>query len=379
MMKYDKDSPYLASIKERFSLCLPGSKKETQHIVIDIGGSGIQYAVGDSIGILPRHDRELVEKTLDAMKEQPDTPVVDPKSGQALSLYELLAGRRNITEVSKKFLTALNDKQSNFRKKESLSEILSDRQKTKDYIANRELWQILREHSEAEITTQEICDLLKPLLPRFYSIASSPLVHQDEVHLTVALVNYETSGYARKGVCTHYLCREISEKGSGVPIYVQPHRGFTLPEDGSTPIIMIGPGTGIAPFRAFMQERIATGATGNNWLFFGEWTSKHEFFYRDFWEELISKKRLKADFAFSRDQEHKVYVQHHILSQAREFFRWVEDGAVIYLCGDANRMAKDVDDAIAQVIKEQGGLDDIRVKEYIKTLRQEKRYLKDVY
>jgi len=216
-------------------------------------------------------------------------------------------------------------------------------------------------------------------LPRFYSIASSQKTHDREVHLTVAMLEYQHGEFEKKGVCTHYLCNLTQADAAKVPIYVHKHRGFTLPENGDTPIIMIGPGTGIAPFRGFMQERIATGAKGSNWLFFGDWTEKNEFYYGDYWRQLVKEGKLRLDLAFSRDQEHKVYVQHRMKKNAEEFYRWLQAGAILYVCGDMKHMAKDVDLALHEIVQEQGNLDEQGAKKYVSHIRKEGRYLRDVY
>ena len=200
----------------------------------------------------------------------------------------------------------------------------------------------------------------------------------NEVHLTVALLKYTHQGIVRTGVCTQYLCEQAPLYESVIPIYVQPHHGFTLPSE-QVPIIMIGPGTGIAPFRAFMQERAAKQASGNNWLFFGECHRTHHFFYESFWTDLIDQGKLRLDAAFSRDQEHKVYVQHRMLEQGSEILNWLDQGAHLYVCGDAQRMAKDVEHALLQIFQMHGNKSEEESKQYLKALRTEKRYLRDVY
>lgn len=379
-LPYSRANPFLASIKERSSLCKPGSLKNTQHIVLDLKGSGITYEVGDSIGIYPQNDPELVQLTLQAMKAKGTENVLD-KQENHWALRDFLTSKANITEISKKCLQELSQRQIHVEKKAHLEKLQSDEQKEelKAYLASHELWDLLLEHSEVTFTPQELCNLLMPLLPRLYSISSSTHAVDNEVHLTVAKVEYQTNQQQRRGVCTHYLCQLAPLHAAVVPVYIQPHHGFTLPENQEVPIIMIGPGTGVAPFRAFMQARIAKNATGPNWLFFGEWNRSHHFFYEEFWTGLSEKGKLRLDLAFSRDQEHKVYVQHRMLEQGFELFRWLEGGAHLYVCGDAHRMAKDVETSLLRIIQEHGSRDEGEAKNYLKRLRSEKRYLRDVY
>ncbi len=249
----------------------------------------------------------------------------------------------------------------------------------KEYQKNHELWDALLDNPEVRFTPEEICHLIQPMLPRFYSIASSMKVVGEEVHLTVSYVKYMSNGQQRLGVCSHYLCDMAPMNLATIPVYLQPHHGFTLPADPKADLIMIGPGTGVAPYRAFMQERMAMGASGKHWLFFGEWNRSYDFFYEDYWTELQAQGKLRVDLAFSRDQEHKIYVQHRMLEQAQDFFQWLEKGAYVFVCGDAHRMAKDVDAVLHRIIQEQGNTDEQGAKSYVKALRSQKRYLRDVY
>ena len=221
--------------------------------------------------------------------------------------------------------------------------------------------------------------MLMPLLPRFYSIASSMKEVSNEVHLTVADLKYISNQHVRRGVCTYYLCELAPMHQEIIPIFVQPHHGFTVPENRDADLIMIGPGTGIAPYRAFMQERMALNATGKNWLFFGECYRAYNYFYEDYWNSLAAQEKLEIDLAFSRDQEHKIYVWHRMLEKAPEIFNWLQNGAYLFVCGDAHRMAKDVDATIHKIVREQGGMDEHAAKNYIKQLKAENRYLRDVY
>lgn len=378
---YSKANPFLAAIKERYSLCKNGSLKSTYHVVLDLKNSGLVYEVGDSIAVFGIHDPELVQKTLVAAKATGDEIVIDKHTGKAYSLRDFLTNKANITDLSRKFISELCERQTNQQKKEHFQLLLSEEEKDafKEYQSTHEIWDALEENPEVYFSPQELIHFLQPLLPRFYSIASSLKIAKEEVHLTVAELQYETRGHIRRGVCTHYLCKLAPMHEWVIPIYIQPSNGFTLPNDSSATIIMVGPGTGIAPFRAFMQEREAMDATGKNWLFFGEWHHDHEFFYEEEWRRWEKEGKLHLETAFSRDQNHKIYVQHRMLEHGAELFALLEQGAYFFVCGDARRMAKDVDLALHQLIQTHGKFDELQTKQYIKKLKAEKRYLRDVY
>ncbi|MEC7839922.1 MAG: sulfite reductase [Chlamydiota bacterium] len=379
--KYSRLSPFIATIKHREDLCRTCPEKNTHHIIIDLKNSGLTYEVGDCLGVYPVNDPILLDRTLVAMKVSGDETVEDKKTGEAYPLREYLRIKGNITDISRKLFKEIVARQSNAEKKEKLEFLLAKENGTalKEYLYGKHLWDVLSYHHEVEFTPQEICDMLMPLLPRFYSIASSQGVVNDEVHLTVKLLSYEAHGHPRQGVCTHYLCNLAPEEEPIVPIFVQPHKGFTVPEASHVPIIMVGPGTGVAPFRAFMQERIATGAVGKNWLFFGEWRREHNFLYQDFWLDLENQGKLRLDVAFSRDQDEKIYVQHLLADRGKDVFQWINEGAHFYVCGDAKYMAKDVDTALHDIVRIHGGFSEEEAKAYIKQMRKDKRYLRDVY
>jgi sulfite reductase (NADPH) flavoprotein alpha-component len=378
---YNKSNPFLAPLTQRYSLCRPGSKKNTCHVVIDLKGSGMSYQVGDSISVMPFNDPALVDCTLKAMQAVGSETILDKHTKEPWSLYEYLMRKADLTQVPRKLITELGQRQKNKQKKERFEFIQSEGEKEalKEYQASHEVWDALDENQEVQFSPQELCNLLQPLLPRFYSIASSMAEVGDEVHLTVAELAYLTNGHMRRGVCTHYLCQLAPMNERVVPIYVQPSNGFTLPENPAAPIIMVGPGTGVAPFRGFMQEREARAAAGFNWLFFGEWHRAHEFFYEEYWEKLVKGGKMRLDTAFSRDQEHKIYVQHRMLEHGKELFQFLEQGAYFYVCGDAHRMAKDVDIVLHQIVQIYGKCDEAGAKDYIKKLKSSKHYLRDVY
>jgi len=378
---YNKTNPFIASIKDRYSLCRAGSKKNVYHIVLDLKNSGMAYTVGDSIAIYPTHDAELVNRTLQALHATGKELVTDKHSEQTCELLDVLTHKTNITSISRKLLNEVAQRQTNPLKKTQLKELFEENNKDalKEYLHNHELWDVLQENQEAVFSPQEICSMLMPLLPRFYSIASSMKDVGEEVHLTVSDLSYYTNQHLRHGVCTYYLCELAPMNTAIIPIYVQPHRGFTLPDNPAANLIMIGPGTGIAPYRGFMQERMVNEDSGKNWLFFGEWNKNYNYFYEEYWNELVSRDRLRIEVAFSRDQEHKIYVWHRMLENARQIFEWLQNGAYIFVCGDAHRMAKDVDATIHRIIQEQSGGTELSAKNYVKQLKAENRYLRDVY
>ncbi len=377
--EYTRLRPFIAKIKSRHDLCLSCEEKSTLHIVLDLKNSNMEYNVGDCVGVYPVNDPTLVEKTLKVLKANEQDRVVDKRSKEEFPLGHFLKIKANVSDISRKLVQEISNKQSCPTKKGQLEELLGNSNALKQYLEGRQLWDVLMEHDEVSFELQEICDLLMPLLPRYYSIASSQKKHQDEMHLTVKLLSYDAHGYERKGVCTHYLCNLAPREEPIVPIFIQPHKGFTVPENPDTHMIMVGPGTGIAPFRAFMQERIAQGAQGKHWLFFGEWRREKNFLYGDYWLELEKQQKLKLNVAFSRDQQQKKYVQHLLLEQGREIYDWLMDGSYFYVCGDAKNMAKDVEQALIEIVRVHGNMSEDDAKAYVKKLRKEKRYLRDVY
>lgn len=381
-MQYNKQNPFMASIQSRSPLSKFGSQKNTQHLVMDIRGSGLSYQVGDSVGVFSKHDPHLVEKTLGAMKLEGNELVYCKQTSSEMTLVECLTSYSNITDLSPKFLREVWNRQSDAHKKHELEVLLQEthREELKAYLQKHEIWDFLETHHEASFSPQELVDLLMPLLPRFYSIASSQKYVGDEIHLTVAPLEYESNGHKRRGVCTHFLCELVQLHEQAVPIFIQPTHNFRLPQDHHSDLIMIGPGTGVAPFRAFLQERLLfANAGGKHWLFFGEKKRAYDFFYEEDWKEYAEKGHLRLELAFSRDQDYKIYVQDKMFEHGQELFKWLEGGAYLYVCGDASRMAKDVDAMLLKLIQEYGMLGHAESKEYVKRLRQQKRYLRDVY
>lgn len=378
-MTYDRKHPFLASIKNRYSLCTEGSQKDTRHVVVNIEGSGIRYQVGDSLAIYPLNDPFLVERTLKILNSSGNEIITD-RNGESYPFQEYLKAHVNLKGITRKFLGEFFPYLPLDEKKDL--EILlkeENKEELKNWLHSHELWDLLERFPGAKFTPQNIVDLAMPLLPRFYSISSSQGCVGDEVHLTVAYLRYETRSIPRVGVCTHFLCELAPLNHPNVYVYLHPTKDFHLPEDPNAPIIMVGPGTGIAPFRAFMQERERTGSKGKNWLFFGEWTKEHEYFYEKEWLHWQRMGLLDIDLAFSRDQEEKVYVQHLMQKRGEKLFQWLEAGAVFYVCGNAHHMAKDVDLALHQLVQEHGKMSEGEAHAYIKRLKASKRYLRDVY
>ena len=376
---YSRKNPFPATIAVNRKLTGEGSNKDTRHLEINLSGSGLAYEVGDSLGVFPKNDTELVEGILKNQGFTGDEQVTNP-DGKTVSLREALTKDFIITEPSKQLLQVLPEKDSSSA---FLRDLLDPGSKNHldDYVWGRDVLDLLEEFTAAKFTPEELVKVLRKLQPRLYSIASSQKAVGESVHLTVAVVRYqpERSSHLHLGVCSTFLA-ERAEGNGKVPVFVHTAKHFRIPENPDTPTIMVGPGTGIAPFRAFLQERKALGAKGKNWLFFGEQKAASDYFYREEFEGWQSEGVLtKFVTAFSRDQTHKIYVQHRMLENAAELYHWLETGAIFYVCGDAARMAKDVDTALHQIVEQAGSKSAEQAKEYVDALKKEKRYRKDVY
>lgn len=379
---YHRKNPFLATLLRQEALTRPGAAKDTRHFVLGLAGSGLRYTPGDSLGVLARNPAALVEEVLAAARLDGAAAVADPRGGQA-PLRRVLTEACILNRASKKFVTGLAGCLGQGEARNRLMEIADNGPLLSDYVETRDYVDILREFPEARFETpDDFLGLLSPIPPRLYSIASSLAAHPDEVHLCVAIVRYETHGRRKSGLCSGFLA-DVAEVGRPTTaVYVQESKSFRLPADGARDIIMVGPGTGVAPFRAFLEQRAADGATGRNWLFFGEQNRATNFFYEaEFtaWRQRGCLHRL--DLAFSRDQAQKIYVQHRMREQARELWAWLQGGAHFYVCGDAHRMAKDVHQALIDIAREQGGLSPEAAVAYVEQtlMKTEKRYLRDVY
>jgi sulfite reductase (NADPH) flavoprotein alpha-component len=373
---WSRNRPFPARLCTNRLLNSPGSAKETRHLEIALDGSGLDYEPGDALGVMPTNCPELVEEMIQVLHAQPETPVPG-KQRELIPLRQALVEVCDITRISKPLLAFFAERTGDALLKQLTAPDVNG--ELEKFLWGREVIDLLLAHPDVRPAPAEFVGLLKKLQPRCYSISSSPKAHPGEVHLTVGIVRYESLGRARKGVCSCFLSDRV-QQGTPVPVFVQTNKGFRLPVDGARPVIMVGPGTGIAPFRAFLEERKATGAGGKNWLFFGDQRESSDFLYREELTALLNAGQLThLHTAFSRDQERKTYVQHRMQENAKELFAWLEDGAHFYVCGDANRMARDVDAALHQAIEQASGRTPEQVADYVENLRTQRRYQRDVY
>lgn len=378
---YDKTNPFHAKLVERRRLSSPASLKDTQHLSVSIEGSGLSYKCGDSLGIFPSNNPQAVSALLKAAGFTGHESVTIPKDTSAIPLNEALSHRLALNGPTYKFVQLLHDRATVASQKSQLAALIAeaDPEKKKSWIEQREYVDLFEEFSSAKVSAQELIELLRKLMPRLYSISSAPSKFPQEIHLTVAVVRYETNGRKREGTCSTYIADRARLSQPEVPVFVA-HSHFGLPADDSVPIIMVGPGTGIAPFRSFVMDRATRGARGRNWLFFGDQQRAHDFLYEDEWDDYLKSGALtRIDTAFSRDQSHKVYVQDRMLENAAELWKWISEGAYFYVCGDAKRMAKDVDAALHQIISEHGKMTPEAAVEWVKQFKKDGRYQRDVY
>jgi sulfite reductase (NADPH) flavoprotein alpha-component len=376
-----KDRPFLARIVENRLLTRPGSGKETRHLVVDLAGSGLSYRPGDSLGVYPTNRPEDVAGVLRAIGAGGGEPVVLPKAGAAVPLREALAARLALNKPGRRVLETLAARAAEPAERARLASLLAPESSSSlaAFLAEREFADLLAEFPSARLGPQELVDHLRRLVPRLYSIASAPEAHPTEAHLTVAVVRYRTNGRERVGVCSTYLADRAPLGRAEVPVFVA-SSSFRPPEDPARDVIMVGPGTGVAPFRAFLQHRTAIGAPGRHWLFFGEQRRATDFLYEEDWSGWLAAGRLhRLDTAFSRDQPAKIYVQDRMRERAPELWSWIAGGAAFYVCGDARRMARDVDAALHEIAARAGGLGAEGAANYVRQMKKEKRYLRDVY
>ena len=373
---YSRKNPFRAEVLENLNLNGRGSNKETRHLELSLEGSGLTYEPGDALGIFPENDPELVDMLLAELKWDPNATVTVDQ-GENLSLKEALTSYYEITVLTKKFIQQAAELIANEKLRELAAQENADQLKA--YIAGRDLIDFVQDFGPIAAAPQDFVSILRKIPPRLYSIASSFAANPDEVHLTIGAVRYNTHGRDRKGVCS-VLCAERLQPGDTLPVFIQPNKNFKLPENPEAPIIMVGPGTGVAPFRSFMQEREETGAPGKSWMFFGDQHFVTDFLYQTEWQKWLSDGVLtKMDVAFSRDTEEKVYVQHRMLEHSKELFEWLEEGAAFYVCGDKNNMAKDVQNALLEIIEKEGGKSREEAEAYLAEMKKQKRYQRDVY
>ncbi|MGR0118398.1 assimilatory sulfite reductase (NADPH) flavoprotein subunit [Bacillus halotolerans] len=374
---YSRTNPFRAEVLENLNLNGRGSNKETRHVELSLEGSGLAYEPGDSLGVYPENDPELVDLLLQEMNWDPEEIVTLNKQGDVRPLKEALISHYEITVLTKPLL----EQAAHLTGSEELRELLApgNEGKVKAYIEGRDLLDLIRDYGPFSVTAQEFVSILRKMPARLYSIASSLSANPDEVHLTIGAVRYDAHGRERKGVCS-ILCAERLQPGDTLPVYVQHNQNFKLPKDPETPIIMVGPGTGVAPFRSFMQEREETGAEGKAWMFFGDQHFVTDFLYQTEWQNWLKDGVLtKMDVAFSRDTEEKVYVQHRMLEQSAELFEWLQEGAAVYICGDEKHMAHDVHNTLLEIIEKEGNMTREEAEVYLADMQQQKRYQRDVY
>jgi len=376
-LPYSRTNPFLATMLVNRRLSGPESEKDTRHFELDLTGWGLSFEVGDSVGVYPTNDPDLVDQIIRALGATGGEQVPRLK-GEPTTLREALLRDYSITQPTPKFLKAIAQRAD---AAPTLSYLLAPdrKQDLQQYLWGMEVIDFLVDHRSAHFSPEEFVGLLSKLQPRLYSVASSLKAFPDQVHLIVDVVRYESNGRLRKGVASSFL----AERADAVPVPVFPSNAkhFHLPENPDTPIIMVGPGTGIAPFRAYLQERQVTGAKGKNWLFFGAQHVNCDFAYEEDFDRFMKEGILtRLDCAWSRDQAHKVYVQHKLADNAAEIWKWIDaEGAQFFVCGDARRMAKDVDGTLRKIVQEHGGKTIDQANEYVEKLKSEKRYKRDVY
>jgi len=414
--QWSAKNPYMTTITENYILNGEGSRKETRHIVFDLGDSGLDYKVGDALGVIAENPPHIVDELIEVQGWNRDQTVTTHKGER--TLYDALKKDFEVHMANKKFVKSLaskvvstgmnismafvsrqrNDDAWNASDDDArpsglkgsvpsndpaaqVEAINADVKAVEDYLWTRDYVDIMREF-EVKYTIEEFMELADKLKPRLYSIASSHDAHPGFVELTVGIVRFEYNGRARGGLCTQFMADEINTSGAPIGVFMSPTKSFVLPEDKDIDIIMVGPGTGIAPFRAFMEQRVFDGGKGRNWLFFGDQSASTEFYYKDTIEGWVDEGHLyKFTTAWSRDQEEKIYVQHRLKEHGKEVWEWFENGAYFYICGDKQYMAKDVHRALIDIAIEHGGMSEADATHFIEKtmMREQKRYLRDVY
>jgi len=374
---YSRTNPFPARMLVNRRMSGPESEKDTRHFELDLTDWGLGFEVGDSVGVYPTNDPDLVDEIIHALGATGDEKVPRPKR-EPTTFREALLRDYSVTQPTPKFLKAIAQRAD---AAPTLTYLLAPdrKQDLQTYLWGMEVIDFLIEHPSVRFTPEEFVGLLSKLQPRLYSVASSLKAFPDQVHLIVDVVRYESHGRLRKGVASSFLAERADDVS--VPVFPSNAKHFHLPENPDTAIIMIGPGTGVAPFRAYLQERKAMGARGRNWLFFGAQHEKCDFAYKEDFEAFTKDGVLtRLDCAWSRDQAEKVYVQHKMMENAAEIWKWIDsEGAHFFVCGDARRMAKDVDAGLRKIVQEQGGKSVDQANEYVEKLKSDKRYKRDVY
>ena len=371
--QFNKQNPLQAKLLTKKVITGADSSKEIVHFEFSLGDSGEKYKAGDILNIVPKNRPDLVAEILNHFKLDGD--VIAP-SQPTKTVDTLLTDDLEIRAPSKELIADIIAQSPD----SELAKLSSENSAELDnYLWGKDVLDLLKAHPQYKVSFEELVTLLKPLAPRAYSISSSLLAHDNEVHLTIGSVRYTTNDRPHNGVCSTFLA-DVADEGDDVACYFTVNKHFAIPEDPNCPIIMVGPGTGIAPFRAFLEERSATGAKGDNWLFFGDRNAHCDFIYQQELEGMQASGLLtKLDLAFSRDQEEKIYVQNRMDESGAELFAWLERGAYFYVCGDAFRMAKDVDAMLHNVVAQHGKMNDEQAVQYVNALKKQKRYVRDVY
>jgi sulfite reductase (NADPH) flavoprotein alpha-component len=373
---YGLKNPFPAEVLENILLNGKGTAKETIHVELSLAGSGLSYEPGDALAVIPSNADDVVAALLQAAKLKGDEAIETKASGKK-SLIEALTADLDITGLSRSVLTKLQEASPHPKLAALLDE--NAKEQLKEYNYGREIIDAISDFAPDGLAAQSLASLFRKLPPRLYSIASSPLAHPDEVHLTVAAVRYQSHGRERKGVASTFLADQ-AHTGQSVKVYTHANKNFRLPASGDTPIIMVGPGTGVAPFRAFVEHRAELGNTGKNWLFFGDQHYMFDFLYQLEWQEHLKNGTLsRLDVAFSRDQPEKIYVQQRIAEKGKDLYAWLQQGAHFYVCGDASRMAHDVHEALTQIYITHGKLTREAAEAELEALKKAKRYQRDVY
>lgn len=374
--EYSKKNPFPSEVLDHVMLNGERSEKETIHVELSLEGSGLDYEAGDALAVIPNNCKEVVADLLKATGFS-GSEEVELKGGEKTTVAEAFATKLDITAISR----AIVKKYEALSPNADLAMLLDEdsKEEFKEWIWGRQIIDLVETYPIKDLTAQQFVSILRKLPPRLYSIASSPKAHPGEVHLTVAAVRYDGHGKARKGVASTFLADE-AKTGEKISVYVHKNKNFRLPESDEAPIIMVGPGTGIAPFRAFVEERAERGAKGESWLLFGDQKYSYDFLYQLEWQDHLKEGSLtKLDVAFSRDQPEKFYVQDVMRENATELYAWLEKGASFYVCGDAERMAKDVHQALIDIVSVEGELSAEEATAYVDQLKKDKRYQRDVY
>ena len=370
--QYNKANPFPATLITNQKITGRQSDKDVRHLEFDLAGSDLHYQAGDALGVWFDNDPTLVDEILSLAQIDPTTEVTIERKTQTIStaLLSHLELTQNTPAFVKGYAALANNEQ--------LNDLVADNQALQELVQRTPIVDVLHKFP-AKLTAEQLVSLLRPLTPRLYSISSSPAEVGEEVHLTVGVVRFEHEGRARSGAASSFLADRVEEDGA-VRVFVEHNDNFRLPNDTTKPIIMVGSGTGVAPFRAFMQQRVADEASGKNWLIFGNPHFASDFLYQTEWQQFAKEGFLhKYDFAWSRDQEKKIYVQDKIRENSTALWQWLQEGAYFYVCGDAARMAKDVEQALLEVIAKEGNLSPDEAEDYLNELREEKRYQRDVY